>query len=66
MTNDKKATILGWVKGILGALLTALVGPKLIALGGAEAVAGIAVAAIGSVWSLVEVIQGFFTNKADK
>lgn len=66
MTNDKKATILGWVKGILSTALTVFVGDKLIAHGGAEGVAGVVAVVIGGVWSLVEVVQGFFTNKPDK
>jgi hypothetical protein len=63
MNNDKKTTILGWAKGILVTVISIFLADKIQDPSGFS---NLVVGAAGSIWGIVEVIQGIFTNKADK
>jgi hypothetical protein len=63
MNNDKKTTVLGWLKGIVGALATVFLADKVADPSGFSQMI---VVAVGSVWAVVEVVQGIFTNKPEK
>lgn len=63
MNNDRKTTILGWIKGAVVAVLTIFVADKVGEMGGAEQVGSLIAGAIGAVWAVVEVAMGIFTNK---
>lgn len=62
MTNDKKATILGYVKSALVVLITLFLAKW---VKNPDSLADILVVAIGAIWAVIEVIMGYFTNKPE-
>lgn len=67
MNNDKKTTILGWVKGILRIAATVFFAEHVQEWGiNVDEVVLTVVTAIGAVWGVVDIVMGIITNKADK
>jgi len=63
MNPDKKTTILGYLKSTLILLLTIFASTKIKDIDG---FVQIIIAAVGTVWAVVEAIMGYFTNKEAK
>lgn len=63
MNNDKKTTILGWVKTAIITIVTIFFADKIHDITGFST---LLVGAVGGVWAAVEAVQGIFTNKQEK